>query len=552
MKYFSLLLFFSLYLNSQNTVGVITNESGVFNGYTLFTPNTSKKTYLINNCGEIVHQWNSTSNPGNSVYLLESGNLLRAGKVSNPDISFGGVGGKVEILDWNSNVIWEYIYSTPQVSQHHDIFPLPNGNVLMLAVSTLNEAEAIQAGRNPSLINQGKLFNEQILELKPNLTSGSTEIVWEWHIKDHLVQDFDSTKSNFGVIADNEQLLDINYLNNNPNGGSANWLHFNSIQYNSNLDQIIISSRLMNEIYIIDHSTTTNEASSNSGGTYGKGGDFLYRWGNPEAYDHGDIDDTKLFGQHFAHWIPDGFSDAGKVIIFNNGGARNIDMNNLPINYSSIDIIDPPQSSNGVYIYDENNINGYGPIDSEWNYVNPVDPKNFYSPILSGAQRLSNGNTLICSGSLGYFFEIDSNNDIVWEYINPDSSNGIIAQGDIPSANPVFRATKLPFDYPAFTGKDLTPRKTIESGTSSQPCSLLTNNSLTFNKSHIFPNPTSNILNIQINKKIKKLEVYSTLGEILIKNYNENRINLSQLPNGLYIIKIFTDNSSFSQKILKH
>ena len=53
------------------------------------------------------------------------------------------------------------------------------------------------------------------------------------------------------------------------------------------LDQIVLSNHNLSEIWIIDHSTTTLEAASHSGGNSGKGGDLLYRWGNPQAYDQG-------------------------------------------------------------------------------------------------------------------------------------------------------------------------------------------------------------------------------------------------------------------------
>ena len=66
----------------------------------LFAPNSSTETYLINNCGQVVHQWTSTRTPAASVYLLENGNLLRTGKVPNEHIQFGGVGGAIELYDW--------------------------------------------------------------------------------------------------------------------------------------------------------------------------------------------------------------------------------------------------------------------------------------------------------------------------------------------------------------------------------------------------------------------------------------------------------------------
>lgn len=196
--YFLVLILFSVLSNSQNTVGALKNEVGSYDGYTLFAPNFSTKTYLINNCGEVVHQWSSGFTPGNSVYLLENGNLLRAGKISNDDITFGGVGGKIELFDWDNTLLWEYTYSSPLMSQHHDIFPLPNGNILMLAVDTIDETAAIAAGRNPSLILEGKIFNELIIELEP-VGTNQANIVWQWNIKDHLIQDFDNSKSNLVI-----------------------------------------------------------------------------------------------------------------------------------------------------------------------------------------------------------------------------------------------------------------------------------------------------------------------------------------------------------------
>ncbi|WP_375239437.1 aryl-sulfate sulfotransferase, partial [Aurantibacter sp.] len=323
MKYNYLFIFYFLFtihfINAQNTVGIINNTDAAYHGYTLFAPNNSTHTYLINNCGELVNKWTSTGTPAASVYLLENGNLLRTGKVANTEITFGGVGGKLELFDWDNNLLWSYNYSSNLISQHHDVYPLPNGNILMLAVTTMTAAEAITEGRDPSLLTDSKLFNEQILELEPVGANGAN-IVWEWNIKDHLIQDFDVTKNNFGVVTDHPELLNVNFLNGDS--PVANWLHINSIQYNSSLDQIILSSRKMSEIYIIDHSTTIAESGSHSGGTYGKGGDFLFRWGNTIAYNKGTALDQKLFGQHFPHWIDDSFIDGGKIIVFNNGLAR--------------------------------------------------------------------------------------------------------------------------------------------------------------------------------------------------------------------------------------
>lgn len=366
MRLFSLIiiLFINFSVYSQNTIGVITNTSNAYNGYTLFTAKT--ETYLINNCGEVINQWSSNFPPGNAVYLLENGTLLRTAKIDNPDINFGGIGGRIELFDWDGSLLWEYEYSTSLVAQHHDIYPMPNGNVLMLAITTLDQTQAIQAGRNPANLIDGKLYNEQILELEP-VGTNAANIVWEWNIKDQLVQEFDTTKDNFGVINDNPQLLDINFLG--TSNGKTNWMHVNSIQYYENLDQIVISSRQLNEFYIIDHSTTIAEAASNSGGIYGKGGNFLYRWGNPAAYGEGTSSNQKLFGQHYPHFIEDGLVDAGKIILFNNGFNRTPE-------FSEVLLLTPPTDSPGVYSYTANR--AYEPSFPDYTYRDPVDVTNFF------------------------------------------------------------------------------------------------------------------------------------------------------------------------------
>jgi len=532
-----ILVFICTFTYAQNTVGVISQSEGVYDGYTIVAPLGSNKTYLINNCGEIVHNWEaSTYTPSASVYLLENGNLLKTGDIPNNEITFGGVGGKIEMYDWDDNLIWEYTLSSPTESLHHDIYPLPNGNILVLVVTTITEAEALANGRRPDLITENKIFNEQILELQP-IGSNQANIVWQWNIKDHLVQDYDNTKNNFGIVENNPQLLDFNYAAN----GQANWLHINSIQYNETLDQIILSSRLNSEIYIIDHSTTTLEAASHSGGTYNKGGDFLYRWGNNEAYGLGDSTTKKLFGQHYPYWIDEGFEDAGKIMIFNNGVARG---------FSSVDIINPTQTGNGIYAFTSSN--GFSPLNHESTIVSDNNLQ-FTSGILSSGQRLPNGNTLICAGASGKYIEVNNANDIVWEYINPDTNNGILNQGDTPSANFVFRGIKYSKDYSAFLGRDLTPSNTIENNTSGNNCTLLNKESFEKNDLSIYPNPTSDIINIITNQKIKSLTLFSLDGK-RVKNVKSvlKKLDVKRLEEGIYVINFVTENGkTFTKKMIK-
>ena len=539
MRLITIILFISIQTFSQNTIGTISNNTGSYNGYTLLAPLASTETFLINNCGQVINQWSSTYKPGVSVYLLENGNLLRTGKIANTDIVFGGTGGKIELFDWDGTLLWEFTHSTSEVTQNHDIYPLENGNILMLGVTTMTESQAVQAGRDPLNIPEGKIYNQQILELEPFGKNEAT-IVWEWNFKDHLIQNIDKNKDNFGIITDNPQLLDFNFTNNTENFGRANWLHINSIQYNQKLNQIILSSRNLSEIYIIEHSTTTEISKGHTGGLYGKGGDFLYRWGNPQSYDHGTVDDNILSGQHYPHWIPDGLNDQGKVMIFNNVSAPFV---------STLDIIVLPESSPGIYDYDE--INGYAPTLPDWRYSSP-EPTDFYSAILSSGQRLPNGNTLICDGDSGYFFEIDTNENVVWEYINPISTTGTLTQGDEPITNLVFRAHKFSLDYPAFQGRDLTPGDPIELNYDLSGCTVLSiNENHISDEFQIYPIPSSDIIYINTQLKVDKVEIYDMYGKLILTRIDTKNISIENIATGIYVAKIYSDNRIGSKKIIK-
>ncbi|WP_296316932.1 aryl-sulfate sulfotransferase [Winogradskyella sp. UBA3174] len=540
------LYFLTLSINfcfSQNTVGTISITEDAFEALTLFNINT--KAYLINNCGELVNEWTSNYLPGSSVYLLPNGNLLRAGRLEDgsSDIAFGGQGGIVELFDWDGNIVWSYIYSSSTFRQHHDIYPLPNGNILLLAATVMTEAEAIQAGRDPSFLIDNELYNEQILELEP-VGTNQANIVWEWNINDHLIQDFDATKDNFGVVEDNPQRLDINFLNGGTGGN--NWLHVNSIQYNEERDQIVISARRISEIWIIDHSTSTAESASTTGGTYNKGGDLLYRWGNPEAYRQGSPSDRTLFGQHTPRFIKSGLPNENKIILFNNGFQRSPE-------FSQVDIITPPESSLGVYDYTPNS--SYGPLNTDYTYSDlSEDPSAFFTAIVSSAQQLPNGNILICEGRDGYFFELDSNNEKVWEYINPiNNNNGNSTQQGMPApgTNLTFRATKYPLNFSGFDGRDLSPNLPLELNPDLTPCNNLS--IVDFNESvvGVYPNPTNTIINISSTQNIDKIEVYNTLGQKVVES-RFSTIDLSLQNRGIYFLKIHSVGKIISRKVIKN
>lgn len=545
IKLHGTLLLFSIFLLAcanvlgQNTVGTLVNTSTAYEGYTLFT--SRNNTYLINNCGQLINQWTSENLPGRSIYLLPNGNLLRAEQLPNEFLSIPGMGGKLTMRDWDNNLLWEYDFSDDKVLQHHDYYPLDNGNILVLMLQGKTMEEAIQAGRDPSLMIKEDLYNEKILEIQP-VSTNQINIVWEWNFWDHLVQEFDETKDNYASVQENPQLLDINFLG--FSNGNNNWLHVNSVQYNKALDQIIISARQMNEIYVIDHSTTTGQAASHSGGRYGRGGDFLYRWGNPIAYQRGEESDRKLFGQHYAHWIPEGLTDEGKIILFNNGFQRSS-------NFSSVDILVPPMNPDGSYALDPGE--AYGPADFEWTYTDPDNPENFYSRVLSGAQRLPNGNTLICEGTSANFFEIDPNNEIVWQYISPISSSGeaVPQGGPTDDLEAVFRAEKYPVDYPAFQNRDMTPGDPIEPDFNLDLCTVLSTPEIENPTAVAIANPVEDWLILNTPLIVERIEVYNVQGQKILVAFQEKSVNFTSIPAGIYFVKIFTDRGLVSRKIIK-
>lgn len=525
---------------SENTIGVQLSNNGVYNGLTLFSPVHSGNTYLINNCGQIVNQWASDYPPGSSVYLNEDGLLIRTAKNSNPNFTNPkGPGGRIEIFDWNNDLLWDFNYNTDNNLQHHDIALLPNGNILVLAWDIHSFEESVSMGRNPELMSENEIWSEHILEIDPSLPNGEN-IIWEWYLWDHLIQDFDSEKLNYGVISEHPELMNINYVESTMDG---DWVHANALDYNEELDQIVMSSRNMNELWVIDHSTTTAEAKSHAGGKANMGGDILYRWGNPKAYESGTDVDQTLFGQHDVHWIPKDYEGGGNIMIFNNGFRRTSGV------YSSIDVIQPPLA--GFNYTKENTY--FGPYELDWSYTATIQT-DFYSFFMSGAERLPNGNTLICSSYNGTIFEINDQQEVVWEYINPDTQRGILSQGESTFINStydnlVFRAEKYSLDFSGFIGKDLTANETIENGTISEPCLTTSLDRYQNEFVTIYPQPATDILRIA--GVPSEFVIYDVFGKLKFNSTdktNKVEIDISEWNSGIYIL---TDNKSIFKKIIK-
>lgn len=445
-------------------------------GYMLFAVPNSPSFYLINRKGEVVHEWKGNY-PVMGAYLMDDGSLVQtADDPDFPVFSAGGTAGRIQKISWDSKMLWDFEYANKEAHVHHDLAIMPNGNILAIAWEVKTADEALAAGRKADLIPKAGLWPDKIIEIKPEGRRGG-KVVWEWHIWDHLIQDYDPGKANYGDPAQHPELLDINVgrdslpplisqdsleilkaqgragRNDVPGIVGSDVYHVNAINYNADLDQIVFSSPHLGEIFIIDHSTTSREAAGHSGGRWGKGGDFLYRWGNPRNYRRGDSTDRKLFFQHDVRWIEEGKPGAGNLTIFNN---------DIPgkdsLNYSAVYEIIPPKDEKGNYLMDKSN--PFGPENPSWIYV-AADTVSFYSNFISGAHRMHNGNTFVNEGARGRFFEVTNEGKIVWEYLNPFRGEIRKLNGDSirPGFSPYhqFRATFIPVNHPAFSNRSLKP-----------------------------------------------------------------------------------------------
>ena len=527
---FFILLFFKVSIvgAQENTVGLLSyNQEMSFDGYNLIYPLRQPNVYLLNNCGEIVHTWEGTAGtqPGVWVYLLDNGNIVkttRPNDFSGDTIWAPGGGASIEIYTWDNELLFSFTRNDEQYRLHHDIEVMPNGNILAVVWERKTKEEAIAAGRDSMNIVQGALFPDDVMEID----TSTGEIVWQWNMWDHLIQDNDETKANYGVVAEHPELMDLNWDTYN---GKADWMHTNAIDYHPEYDQIMLSIPNFNEVWIIDHRTTTEQASSHTGGQYGKGGDIIYRWGNPQVYGAGDSTDTKLFFPHDTHWNLDHISpahpDYGKVFIFNNQVGED---------YSTAELIDPMFDD-----YDQTYMimdGQYIPAQSEKVISHPI-PSKMWSTGLSSVQQLPNDNYLITVGRFGYSFELTPDNDIVWEYVTPINVTMQATQGDVLSANDnlTFRMHRYPTNYGAFSNKDLTAKGWIELEPNEDYCERLVDISEIPNTTiKLYPIPANRTLTIELDESIEStVEIYNLSGQKCLTQAYITQVHKLMFRNGV-------------------
>lgn len=426
-------------------------DSRAFDGYIFYSTHDTNRgrtvgntTWLLNSLFQPVHRWDSEhhAHEGVGPYLLENGLVVRPFSKGNwlyMENFYVASFTSLEIIDWEGNQLWEFDYCTPKRHcMHHDIEPMPNGNILLIVNDFKTHEEAESIGFKPT--NDRAIAFQRIIEIEPNLKDGSTRIVWEWDILDHIVQDLYPDRPNYGKPSEHIGKIDVNYVGKSTKFIPGSVFHFNAISYNEERDQILVSNFGTNEIFILDHSTTTKEAKTDKGGASGKGGDLIYRWGNPNAYGMAGIESRQLFKQHDAAWIPKGIPGKGDISIFNNG------VNRKPM-YTAYIELELPKLRNSRYQRASNK--PFGPMAPAYEFSEFAgdEPEVFFAPFMSGARRLPNGNIFGVSGIVSGMFEVTDEGEEVLRTVPGSRST-------------FYRAYKFSKDYPAFNNRNLAPLAT--------------------------------------------------------------------------------------------
>jgi len=362
-------------------LGTVTfyNQALVEDHYILVNDAAANSVYLMDKNANIVYEWPLGDRKiGNDVLLLEDGTLLASLQTEGPDILFGGFGGTIQLIAKDGGALWDFNYSNTEHRSHHDVELLPNGNILAIAWEKMTQEEAVANG----YMLDTDIYPESIIEINPTTDA----IVWEWYAKDHLVQNIDNTKLNFGSIEENPQLINLNYVE----AEDGNIMHANGIGYDRVNKLIYLSVNYYSEVWVIDHSTSSEVAASHSGGNFDRGGDLIYRFGNPTTQN--DATTERLFvNNHYPNLF-----EPGKLLIYTNGGdleQSTVYELNLPTELTQNSI---PETTQPEIL---------------WSYTN----SQLFSPKVSGAVRLPNGNTLITEGDFG-LWEVTQQGEVVWKF----------------------------------------------------------------------------------------------------------------------------------------
>lgn len=443
---------------------------------------------------------------GNVVYKFPQGGFLW----EDGTLFTGGGGPTYTKWDMNGNKIWTVSETRTDLTKpgyyktHHDssrVFnkKLGRDTVIYVANKSLTHDEVIAAGANPAWKAS---YTGSEMDCLVERDSLDNKVVWEWCMYDHLIQDLDPTKKNYVAagkgIKDYPGKLNINY--GKTVGGD--WNHVNGMDYSDQNGQILFDM-VWGEIWIIDHDGTfvssaadftadpAKALAANIAAAASVKGDFLWRFGDPALYQQGtqpQIDPKnyisllphhKMLGKcHDVQWIKPGLPGAGNVLISNNGDyyfeafpqSSGVEINpyikgidattKKPI--LSTSYVNPPDA--GYYSYERRTpIQRMGTklLSNQivWFWQNQ-ETSGFLKDNGGNIIRLPNGNTLQSGKTEGHLVEVTPEMEVVWEYINPVTSKGIVTTitPGMLDTHSVGKVGRYAADFPPLRGLDLTPK----------------------------------------------------------------------------------------------
>ena len=430
----------------------IYDPSQCWSGYTIFQAK-ELGAMLIDMNGREVKLWKGLHGLPNK--MLPGGHVLGSSGERNAKYGMQDFIDVVQV-DWDGNVVWrfnqyEYIEDPgeePQwMARHHHDFQRTGNPVGYYAPGLTPQADqgntlilCHKNVRNPDIADK-PLLDDAFIEV-----DWDGDVIWEWVLSEHFDQ-FDFS----------EQARNAMFRNPNVRNCGGDWMHVNSMSAlgpnkwfdagdeRFHPDNIIWSARETNIIAITDKQS-------------GK-----VAWKIGPDYDTSPALKKLgwIIGKHHAHLIPRGLPGEGNLLVFDNGGWAGYGAPNpgAPTgvksalrDYSRVLEIDPT-SLEILWQY----------TPAEAGYRIPMDANRFYSPFVSSAQRLPNGNTLITEGSGGRIIEVTADHRIVWEYISPH-------YGQFARFNMVYRAYRLPYEWvPQLDAPRETPVEPVDVATFRMP-----------------------------------------------------------------------------------
>ena len=330
-------------------------------------------------------------------------------------------------------------------------------------------------------------------------------VVWYWEFFDHMFHDNageEATSHYYGLTTAEDKAANpdpfdrIHFKKLYKASIAGDTIHTNSIDFNPVRMEVLMNPVKESSFYVVDFNTTTEQAQ-------GSAGDFIYRWGDPsewepnavtagvatyntignkknpsyETTDYGKHD-SMIGGCHNVQWIDEGLPGEGNFLMFSNAGTPYLDGGSAIVEvnpytndaFASPDTnwkVDPYQpqdyGTTQTAVDDGQSLRSFhlgGKPNNNFKTGKQVvmyfatqyalgqyEKVGFYSGHISGCQRLRNGNTLVCAGEAGHFFEITESNFAGSDLATQLKDNGVMSDEDIFCTDMLCRGSEVVWDF---------------------------------------------------------------------------------------------------------